>query len=38
VEQHCSGSYNFTGFNTGIENEAAFENVDGAGQDFGTGF
>jgi hypothetical protein len=38
VEEHCSGSYNFTGFNTGLENEAAFENVDGAGQGFGTGF
>jgi hypothetical protein len=38
VEEHCSGSYNFTGFNTGLENEAAFESIDGAGQSFGTGF
>jgi len=38
VEEHCSGSYSFTGFNTGLENESAFENVDDAGQDFGIGF
>lgn len=35
VEQHCATSYDFTGVKTGYEDEAAYNNVDEAGHDFG---